>query len=310
MDNKIYYGKGNIALYRSYATPLRGLPPIPESTYTGQDNGILALDLDIEVFGDTFLPAYTEGDNSMVVPTATMTNFALQKALDYRGATPEGFLYFLGEQFLHQYSQMDSLRLSAKELTFTAATITSDAGQTTTASDRLFAPSHDSYGCAQIEMERGENGLIVTGHQCGRLDLKLIKLTGSAFASFVRDEFTTLPDRKDRPLYIYLDIGWRYSDIGDALRDDHARYIAAQQVYDHVCHTFHDFVSMSIQHLVYEMGVRLLRRFPQMGEVWFKAQNRLWDTAVEAQDRTAKVFMDPRPPYGMIGLTLTRADVD
>ena len=78
----------------------------------------------------------------------------------------------------------------------------------------------------------------------------------------------------------------------------HSKYIAPQQVYDHVRDTFHDFVSMSIQHLVWEMGMRLLKTFPQMGEVWFVAQNRKWDTASEVEGEDAKVFMDPRPPFG------------
>lgn len=310
MDHKISYGKGNIALYRSYAKPLDGLTPIPESAFTGKNNNLFATDLDIEVFGDAFLPSYTEGDNSNVVATATMTNFALQKARLYPGATQEGFLYFLGQEMLKQYPIMESLRLTTKELPFIPAPITDDSGKTIAESDRLFAPNHDSYGLASLDVTRGDDDQIkITDHRCGRLDIKLIKLTGSAFADFARDDFTTLPDLKDRPLYIYLDMGWRYSDVNNAVSDNHSHYIHAQQVYDHLQHTFHDFVSMSIQHLVYEMGVRLLNRFPQMGEVWFDAQNRLWDTAAQAEDETAKVYMDPRPPYGKIALKLTRDDL-
>jgi urate oxidase len=64
---------------------------------------------------------------------------------------------------------------------------------------------------------------------------------------------------------------------------------------------------MSIQHLVYEMGTRLLERFPQMAEVTFEAQNRLWDSAfVSEADERIKVYTDPRPPYGSIKLTLGR----
>ena len=37
----------------------------------------------------------------------------------------------------------------------------------------------------------------------GAGDLQLIKITGSAFADFARDEHTTLPERPDRPLYIW-----------------------------------------------------------------------------------------------------------
>ncbi len=310
MQYKISYGKGNIAMYRSYANSLTGLTAIPESAFTGKNNNLFATDLHIEVFGDTFLPSYTEGDNSMVVPTATMTNFALQKAREYTGATQEGFLHFLAQAFLNQYEDMEALRLTVKELPFIPAPITNDSGKTIEESDRLFAPNHDSYHTASIDATRENGKVVVTGHECGRLDMKLIKLTGSAFADFPRDEFTTLPDLKDRPLYIFMDMGWRYTNVEDAISDNHSKYIAPQQVYDHVRHTFHDFVSMSIQHLVYEMGVRLLKTFPQMSEVWFVAQNRLWDTAAQVEGEEAKVYMDPRPPYGEIKLKITRDDLE
>jgi urate oxidase / 2-oxo-4-hydroxy-4-carboxy-5-ureidoimidazoline decarboxylase len=95
--------------------------------------------------------------------------------------------------------------------------------------------------------------------------------------------------------------------VADALASDPGRYIAAEQVRDVVQVVFHRFVSQSIQHLIYEMGQRLLERFPQMAEVSFAAQNRLWDTAFQADtDPQRKVYTDPRPPYGMITLTLKR----
>ena len=123
----------------------------------------------------------------------------------------------------------------------------------------------------------------------------------------MRDVYTTLPDRVDRPLFIYLDVSWTYLDAADLLAPDHGRYIAAEQVRDLVEVVFHEFVSNSIQHLLHEMGTRLLARFPQMADISFEAQNRLWDTAqVSDTDARLKVYCDPRPPYGMIGLTLTR----
>jgi len=309
MKHTISYGKGNISLYRTHAKPLTGLPSILQSAFTGQPSTLFTSDVEVEVFGDTFLATYTEGDNSQIVATATMTNFILQKARLYPGSTQEGFLYFLGTQMLKQYPVMESLRISAKELPFIAAQITDDGGQTVTPSDRTFAANHDSYATVALNLERHDDALQVATHDCGRLGMKLVKLTGNAFANFQRDEFTTLPQRNDRLLYIFMDMGWRYVDIQDAISDDHSRYISAQQVYDHVQHTFHDFVNMSIQHLVYEMGVRLLKTFPQMGEVWFKAQNRLWEVAAEAEGENAKVYMDPRPPYGMISLKLTRDEL-
>src|SRR4029078_9116825 len=116
---------------------------------------------------------------------------------------------------------------------------------------------------ASLELERdGGGGVIVTGHACGRSDLQLIKITGSAFADFARDEHTTLPARRDRQLYIWTDIGWRYGNATDALGNDPARYVDGQQVSDLAGAVFHQFVSLSIQHQVHGIGLRRVERTP------------------------------------------------
>ena len=112
MRTEISYGKGQVSLYRTYAQPLSGLAPIPESAFVGRDQTLFALEVDVQVFGQNFLPAYTEGDNSNVVATDTMKNFIHTQALAYEGATLEGFLAFLGRQFLGAYPQMQALRVS------------------------------------------------------------------------------------------------------------------------------------------------------------------------------------------------------
>lgn len=307
MSTNISYGKGDITLYRTYARPLSGLTAIPESGFTSRPNTLFAVNVMVEVFGDNFLPAYTEGDNSNVVATDTMKNFVLKQALAFDGATLEGLLEFLGRQFLTTYPVMQSLRMSGTEQPFVAARVPGDDGHSLGESSVLFSPSHDDAAVATIDMERDGDSVIVTRHESGRIGLQLIKLTGSSFASFARDSYTTLPEQIDRPLFIYLDIHWKYADAAQMLGNDPAHYIAAEQVRDVAQVVFHQFVSKSIQHLVHEMGLRLLERFPQMAEVSFSAQNRLWDTAFVAEDdATRKVYCDPRPPYGMIRLTLTR----
>ena len=169
-------------------------------------------------------------------------------------------------------------------------------------SPKLLSPLEDDYGT--VELEIGQAGL--RDLRCGRRNLRLVKLTGSAFKDFARDAYTTLPEVSDRPLFIYLDAHWRYRRMEDGV-DDGAARIDSAAVRDALIQTFDDFVSMSIQHLVHEMGTRLLARFEAMAEVSFDAQNRLWDTSkVSESDPTMKVFSDPKPAHGMIGLTLTR----
>jgi urate oxidase len=309
VSTEISYGKAQIPLYRTYAAPMSGLTPIPESSFIGRDNTLLAAEVEVEVFGSNFLPAYTQGDNSQVVATDTMKNFVLRRSLDFPGSTLEGLLAYLGESFLATYPQMHSLRLTGKELAFDPAIVPSEAHEGFEPSRVLFSRSRNDYAVASLDMARSANGTAITAHRCGRVGLQLVKVTGSSFASFARDEYTTLPERVDRPLFIYLDLYWTYLDTGHMLAPDLSRYIAAEQVRDLVQVVFHRFVSMSIQHLIYEMGARLLERFPQMGEVAFEAQNRLWDTAfVSEEDERLKVYTDPRPPYGSIKLRLGREE--
>jgi urate oxidase len=137
--------------------------------------------------------------------------------------------------------------------------------------------------------------------------LRLLKTTGSAFTRFARDDATTLPERSDRPLYIFLDVHWRYTDPDDAVGTDPERYVAAAQVREIVATTFHEFVSESIQHLVHEMGQRLLARFPGLAAVEFAGQNHTYDPVPGSeQDAARRAYTSAFPAWGLITLVLER----
>ena len=306
MQREIHYGKAAVAVYRTYAPPLRGVTVIPESPYAGDDHTLAGVEMEVAVRGEVFMPAYTEGDNRLVVATDTMKNFIHAAFLRCERPTMEGWLYEIGSAFLATYPHMERLTMSGRCLPFPAALVAADDGFA--ASDRLFARDRNDWSFASLDLERDDaGGVRITGHACGRRELQLIKITGSAFADFARDEHTTLPERRDRPLYTWIDVGWRYADVAHALGDDAASYVAGEQVADLAASVFHDFVSLSIQHLVNEIGVRMLDRWPQLAEVSFEAQNRLWDTGVVSEtDDRVRVYCDPRPPFGRIGLRLAR----
>lgn len=303
---EISYGKARVPLYRVYARPLTGLTPIPESSFTGRGNILVGAEIDIEVFTQEVLPAYTEGDNHRVVATDTMKNVILKEALAYEGATLEGFLAHLGHRFLTLYPEMGHIRLSGRELPFVGATVPDAAGGFAT-SDLLFSRAHDDYGTAMLEYALVDGQPRLLAHECGRVGLQLLKVTGSAFTRFARDEHTTLPERGDRPLFIHLDLHWRYADPASFLADDHRGYVASEQARDLVRTVFHQFVSESIQHLVHEIGTRLLDRCPQLAELSFAAQNRTPDPlAISPTDPRQKVYSTPFPAHGLIKLRLTR----
>jgi urate oxidase len=276
--NAITYGKAAVPVYRV------------------RDNELMAVEVDVEVYGDNFLPAYTEGDNSAVVATDSMKNFILRHGQTYDGATLEGFLAELGRGLLETYGDMAALRLAGRELRF-------DHEQGV-----LYSRSHDDHGVVELRIDRDGTGApLLAELRAGRVDLELMKVTGSSFTRFVRDEYTTLPERVDRPLYIHLDVHWRYREIADATAPDTARYVASEKVREIIAAVFSELVSESIQHLVWEMSERLLARFPQLAEVSFAAQNRTREpVAGLADDDRVKVYSDPFPAFGTISLVRPR----
>jgi len=268
MKRQIRYGKAEIRCYRA----------------NGGKVPLFGTEITIDVFGDQFMASYTQGDNSNVVATDTMKNFTYAALLDYAGDTHEDWSHFLATRFLQAYTQMDWLRIRERELPFNSY------------SHQLYeGPRHDEHGV--VELEVGRNGL--RSLVAGVVDLRLVKLTGSAFTNFIHDQYTNLPERTDRPLYIYCDVHWRYGDSTFHV-DPHDVAAVVREVFD-------GFVSMSIQHLLNEFGQVLLDRYPQIAEFSFEAQNRLWDTsAVSKSEPGRRVFSEPKPAHGVIGLTVSR----
>ena len=262
----IGYGKEAVSVYR-----------------TDGVRTLFAAEVRLLVRGEQLLSSYTEGNNSLVVATDSMKNFVHVQALGYDGASLEDFLLLLGQGFLDQYEQADSVELGARELPFGRQ------------AEAAFQRTYRDRGVAELTL--GRDGIVA--ERSGREGLHLLKLTGSSFAGFVRDEYTTLPESHDRPLFIHLGVHWRHVDF--------TTRPAGEDVRASVVETFAGYDSISIQDLVHEMGVRVLERFPEIEEVSFAAENRLWDTArVSDQDERVRVYTDPRPPYGAVELTLRR----
>ena len=67
---------------------------------------------------------------------------------------------------------------------------------------------------ARLELTR--TGIVEA--TAGIRGFRLVRLGGSSFHGFVRDEYTTLPDITNRPLHMWLDLEWRYMTDDDALQ--------------------------------------------------------------------------------------------
>jgi urate oxidase len=255
---------------------------------------VLAGAVSMEVLGQGFLAAYTEGDNRNVVATDTMKNVIQRQAHAYVGTTWEGLLDALGRHFLTTYPDMEGLRLWVEETPFVAV------------SDTVFRRVDGDHAVAELELTRAPSGAVaLIAQRSGVVGFRLLKTTGSAFTAFARDDVTTLPERRDRPLYLHLDVHWRYGDPAAALGPDH---VAPADVTALLLETHDRFVSESIQHLVHEIGQRLLATFPVLSEVSFRGENHTFDPVPGAEDADPlrKTYTSPFPAWGLITLVLTR----
>lgn len=268
-----YYGKGDVIVYRLNRNASSAQQPVFGAN-------VLML-----LYGDAFWPTYTTGDNTGLVATDSMKNFIQRETLNFEGNDLEGLCHFLAAKFAGRYSQVEGLQVSASEIPY--APITGDGG---------FVPSGPERATARIELRQHAVVEAVSGLK----GFRLLRLGGSAFKGFVRDEYTTLPDREDRPLHMWLDAEWSYVDPSSFESSGRVTASVRSIVHD----VFGGFTSGSIQQVIYQVATRILSDIPAIAEVHLEANNRTWDTIVERDE--AGTFTDARPPYGCLGLRLRR----
>jgi urate oxidase len=281
-STEISYGKARVLFYR----------------LGGRDIAPLGASVDVDVIGKQFLAAYTEGDNREVVATDTMKNFVYAMAAEYTGNTLVGLCAHLGRRFVETYPVMESLRVSAREVPLDAA-----AGERGP-SDVLFRSTRGDRAMAQVAVHAIDGRAQITGVRSGWEGIALVKTTGSSFATFARDDYTTLPELTDRPLTIRMDVYWRHSDLKDGAAEGPG-FLGPRAVRDEIERIFHEFNSRSIQHLVHEIGTRLLAAHTHLQEIEFVAENHTPDHVRDGSGGV-KIFAEPRATFGKIGLVLRR----
>ena len=250
-----YYGKADVIVYR-----------------LDRPDRVFGATVTMLLYGDAFWPTYTTGDNANLVATDSMKNFIQWETRNFSGTDLEAYCRFLAETFLDHYPQTEGIQVSAIEIPYEGV------GE--------FVPRGTERAMARIEMTRG--GIVEL--RSGLHGFKLLRLGGSAFTGFVRDQYTTLPETTDRPLHMWLDLEW----LCDAP--------VTSQVREIVHEVFRSFESGSIQQVIYEIGTKVLADLPGVTEVILEANNRTWDKVSAEGD----VYTEPRPPYGVLGLTLRR----
>jgi urate oxidase len=250
------------------------------------------LTVEVQLQGE-FGPAHTAGDNAQVLPTDTMKNTVYALARQGPVDPPEEFGERLARHFLGACpaARRAVLALAVHRWDRTGAGDEPDphAFVRGPAERRLATVTMDEAGVA---VEAGLDGL------------GLLKTTGSGFAGFLRDAFTTLNETDDRILATDVEAHWRYAG---PLRDYTAAWNAVRAS---LVETFARQQSASVQHTLYAMAEAALARRGEVSEIRLVLPNRHHlpvDLAPFGLDNPNEIFVATREPYGRIEAVIARA---
>lgn len=247
----------------------------------------------IQFEGD-FENAYTDGDNSRILPTDTMKNTVYALARQSPVCEIEEFGRALVDHFLANNSQASRVRVDLSESLWDRIAM----------GDRLHTHAFVGAGSEQrIASVVGARGAAYT-IESGIDGLLLLKTTGSGFAGFIKDQYTTLPETNDRVFATSVRAQWTW---GGEAGDYGACWRGVRQLFIEI---FADHDSRSVQATMYEMGKLALDRYPDIVEMRLSLPNKhylLFDIGRFGLENENEIFVPTDEPYGLIEATIRRA---
>jgi urate oxidase len=236
--------------------------------------------------------SYRDGDNRDVLPTDTMKNTVYALAARHRAQEPESFALTVGRHFLERNPRLHRVRVDLTEYSWRHITIGErEHGQS-------FMRRGPDTRTASVTSARDR-----TIVQAGVDDLLIMKTSHSAFADFPRDEYTTLPETRDRLLVTSVTATWHYreSDVefGPSWRAVRGALLEA----------FAEHNSLSVQHTLYAMGQAVLDNVDVVDSITLAMPNKHHlpvDLSRFGLENKNEIFVATDEPYGFIEATVGR----
>lgn len=257
----------------------------------GDRHDIRDLAIAIRFVGD-YDESYTEGDNRDVLPTDTMKNSVYALAARDGVAEPEPFGVRLARHFLDRNARLRRVRVDlTDQLWERIATAAGEHGH-------AFVRRGPETRTAAVQAHRGR-----TIVEAGVADLLVLKSAHSAFSDFLRDEFTTLADTRDRLLATSLSAAWRYAS---AELDFAATWVRVRQT---LLTCFAGHRSESVQHTLHAMGQAVLDALPEVTRIRLVMPNKHhlpFDLTPFGLPNRNEIFVPTDEPHGLIEATLLR----
>jgi urate oxidase len=246
------------------------------------------LTVDISLDGD-FRAAYAEGDNTGMLSTDTMKNTVYALAQQHDIGELEPFGRILVERFVQAVPTVTSATVRIREHPWQRLGDHPHAFQRGAGGTRVATVSGDG---STLRFAAGVEDLLV------------LKTTGSGWAGYLHEEYTTLPETDDRIMATVVTAAWDYGDAGADLTG------AWTRVRDRLLEAFGDHYSPSVQFTLHRMGTAVLEAEPQIERIHLSLPNRhhlLFDLSRFGLANENEIFTPTLEPYGLIEGTLERS---
>jgi urate oxidase len=249
---------------------------------------LIDLTVDVALEG-AFEAAHVKGDNAGLLATDTMRNTVYALARTHPVDQIESFGIALVERFLEAGPSVSRATVRIAEHPWARIGSDPHCFQRGSGGTRVATVSGDG---SDLEIEAGIDDLLV------------LKTTGSGWAGFHREQFTSLKETEDRIMATVVTARWDYRD---ADVDFGATW---EGVRDTVLASFGDHYSPSVQFTLHRMGEAVLEAFGAVERIRFSLPNKhhlLYDLDRFGLDNPNMIFHATTEPYGLIEGTVERA---
>lgn len=259
-----------------------------DATHTLKDIEVRAL-----LQGD-FVSSYTSGDNSKVVATDTIKNTVNVLAKQHLAEEIEPFAIALGQHFLSRYPQVRTAEIEITERKWERM--------------RINGKPHPHSFVAGGEGRMFTRVVCTTDSvavQSGVRDLLILKSTGSGFANYPQDEFTTLPETADRILATSFSATWYFKTQPSHYTATNDAIVAA------MLKVFAETYSPSAQTTLFRMGEHALAVCAEIERLDLAMPNKhclLINLRPFGLENRNEVFVPTDEPHGQIEVSVARDD--
>ncbi len=245
-----------------------------------------------------FDDAHTTGDQAQVLPTDTQKNTVFAFAKSEEVDQIEDFALTLARHFVDDVEPVTGSRIEIEEYGWDRIEIDGDRH------DHSFVRRGRDVRTTVVTVDgtgADQQAWVVSGLR----DLVVLKSTGSEFAGFLHDEFTTLAETHDRVMSTSLAVRWRYRGVDVDWRTSYDVIRAT------LLEKFASVHSLALQQTLYEMGKAVLERLHNVVEIRLSAPN-IHHFVVDLErfglDNPGEVFHAADRPYGLIQVAVLRDD--